>query len=167
MKYKVLTIAVASLLPLGFAATASATNPTADHELTYTIAEERSISVAVKDDAAAVDFGTVAKGSETTITDAVTVTYSSPDLVNETVEVTITDKAGDASLPAGVTLTLQPDEQAPAGSPFTGSTLGPADITTGGLPDDPNEFDIDMKLVTTSDTPTGAKEYTIEYALVD
>jgi len=82
MKYKIMTIAVASLLPLGFAASASA-NPTADHEVTYTVADARSISVEVLGTPAApgvLDLGTVGTNEASAeVADAVAVTFRATD----------------------------------------------------------------------------------------
>jgi len=92
MKYKIMTIAVASLLPLGFAASASA-NPTADHEVTYTVADARSISVEVLGTPAApgvLDLGTVGTNEASAeVADAVAVTFRATDAVDASNKVDI------------------------------------------------------------------------------
>jgi len=134
MKYKLLTIGVASLLPLGFAASASVANPTASHEVTFTLADARSISVAVLGDTEAtgvVDLGVGATDKEKAIEvdDAVEVTFRATDAVSDTNKVDIR-----------IQLHNQPTE---------GQTLGADTRTDPGtgivflaLPTDPDELTV-------------------------
>jgi len=93
MTYKLLTVGVASLLPLGFAATASATDPTASHEVTFTIADARSISVEVLGTpavAGVLDLGTVGTSEESAeVANAVAVTFRATDAVDASTKVDI------------------------------------------------------------------------------
>jgi len=106
MRNKLIAVVAASVLPLGFAASASA-NPTANHEVTFTVAEARSISVTVNGEGDVLEFGAIAQDSSVTLPDAVTVTVSSPEGTNDQVRVILLDAAVDGSAtppPTGVTL---------------------------------------------------------------
>ena len=134
MKYKIMTIAVASLLPLGFAATASVANPTASHEVTFTLADARSISVAVLGDPeeeGVVDLGVGATDKEKAIEvdDAVEVTFRATDAVSDSNKVDIR-----------IQLHNQPEGEETLGSdtktdPATG-------IVFLALPTDPDELTV-------------------------
>jgi hypothetical protein len=174
VKYKIMTIAVASLLPLGFAASASA-NPTANHEVAFTVAEARSISVAVNGEGDVLTFGTIAQDSSVTLTDAVTVTLSSPADTNDQVRVillTAAEEGSATSPPTGVTLraTAKEISGAGGGSPVTNTALqNQADALYNGLLGlFLNEsFDVDFTLATTGTAVIGSQSYFIQYTLFD
>jgi len=180
MKYKIMTIAVASLLPLGFAATASVANPTASHGVTFTVAEARSISVVVKEefrgDSGELEFGTIAKGTDRTLEDAVTVTFSSPNLTDDKVQVVLQNAAGDSTttMPGGVTLKATAktiEGGGGASTPQSNATLqnAPADLYTGL---DGKFLDDEFKVNFTLDALESAagnlpeESFTIRYTLV-
>ena len=173
MKYKVLTIAVASLLPLGFAASASA-NPTAEHEVTFAVAESRSISVAVNGEGDVLQFGTIAQDSTSTLEDAVTVTVSSPDGTNDQVRVVLLDEAGGsfAFPPNGVSLKA-------TAKAISGDVPGALE-TNVAVQQSPDvlyrnllglvlneSFDVNFTLAATDTAKLGSESYFIQYTLFD
>jgi hypothetical protein len=180
MKYKIMTIAVASLLPLGFAATASATGQTADHEVTFTIAEERSISVAVNE-GDAVDFGVIGTtdGDGIKKTGAVTVTFSTPSTQSESIQVRLwnSGKSAYVSSPGGVTLTAS--AQSFAGGPEDGNKqdveLGIANaqnqqVLYGDLEETYllQSFNVDFELTTNGATAQPDPwVFFVQYSLID
>jgi len=177
MKYKIMTIAVASLLPLGFAATASVANPTAEHEVTFTVAESRSISVAVNGEGDVLEFGTVAQDSTSTLVDAVTVTVSSPDGPEDQVWVQLFNRAVDVD---GVTAVDPPSGVTLRATAKTISSGGAGDARVnvavqqgpGVLYDELDglylnaSFDVNFTLVTTDTAATGDEQsFFIRYEL--
>jgi hypothetical protein len=171
MKYKIMTIAVASLLPLGFAASASASDLTTEHAVTFTVADARSISVAVTGSVNnTLDFGTISTAEEKTLADAVTVTFSTPGN-DEGIEVMLVDSGGLAvSLPTGVTMSA-------AAKAISGTTKAevrtPAVGSFGqllyGFFDEPHlnkSFDVDFTLTTTA-AATGTGNYFIQYRMFE
>jgi len=174
MKYKIMTIAVASLLPLGFAATASATNLTASHGVTFTVAEARSISVTVAEgENNVLDFGVISTNGEVLLDRAVEVKFSTPSggPNQDFIEVMLVDSGGlSAQLPLGVTM------EASAGPipGATGLTAGKdLDLSTGsgrilyeGFLDDyfQETFDVSFELIT-FDAAAGTGNYFIQYTL--
>ena len=176
MKYKILTIAVASLLPLGFAASASVANPTASHEVTFTVVGERSISV----NQTTVDFGVVAQNSTNLLENAVTVTFSSPLAFDEDVKVTLLNSDGSSGgdLPTGVKLrakSVDADVTAAGGDATISANFGGGQgsvgttwIVAGNLDDDAVDetFDVGLTLEAESDATIGEETYLLRYSLV-
>ena len=94
MRNKLIAVVAASVLPLGFAATASA-NPTANHEVTFKVADARSISVLVlgePETPGVLDLGVAETSAENAIEveDAVEVTFRATDAVSDSNKVDIT-----------------------------------------------------------------------------
>jgi len=181
MKYKIMTIAVASLLPLGFAATASATGPTASHEVTFTVAEARGISVTVTAGEGQgeniLDLGTVAQGGSVNLVGAVEVKFSSPADIDDGITVMLfpsSDLTGNAQLPSGVTIGAK--AQAIAGLDGNAQPANSANVTNSpdALYGDfkgvfvNQKIDVDFTLTATSNAVTGDPQvFYIRYALVD
>jgi len=178
MKYKLLTIGAASLLPLGFAATASVANPTAEHEVTFTVAEARSISVVVKEEFRGengeLEFGAIGQSDSGGIllSEAVTVTFSTPGDEDRITAKALVE-AGGADFPfenSGIELVLTAKTFAEQGEGRP-QTLNLA-TTDGGdnlyaffeethlL----SSFDVDYTLKT-DDADVGAKTMLIQYLL--
>ena len=173
MRNKLIAIAAASVLPLGFAASASAVDPSANHEVTFTVAEARSISVEINGVGEVLDFGAIGQTGTKTLEDAVTVTFSTPSTPQsqDFIEVMLQTSAGlSASLPTGVTMTASAQAIDVTTAATAGSNL---DLSSGGGPKlygnfqetHLNEtFDVDFTL--TTDAATAATEnYFIAYTL--
>jgi hypothetical protein len=174
MKNKLLAIVAASVLPLGLAVSASAST-TADHQVTYTVAEARSISVAVNGSGPAVEFGAIGQTGTKTLAGAVTVTFSTPSTPTaaEFIEVMLVDSDGlSATLPTGVIMTAS--AQAISGTTAAIAGLN-QDLSTGSgkiLYGDFEEthlnetFDVDFTLTTTT-AAAASGSYVIKYTLQD
>jgi hypothetical protein len=175
MRNKLIAIVAASVLPLGFAATASATDPSAQHEVTFTVAEARSISVAVDGDGDVLTFGAIAQDSSVTLPGAVTVTLSSPDGTNDQVRVLLLDAATNGSAatpPTGVTLsaTANTISGGGAGDPRTNAAVqGGVDVLYSDLLGlyVNKSFNVDFTLAATATALIGSKSYFILYTLFD
>jgi len=171
VKYKIMTIAVTSLLPLGFAASASASDLTTEHAVTFTVADARSISVAVTgSENNTLDFGAISTTGTKTLADAVTVTFSTPGN-DEGIEVMLVDSGGLAvSLPTGVTMS----SAAKAISGTTDATTRDVPVSSGGQvlygffvePHLNKSFDVDFTLTTTA-AATGTGNYFIQYRMFE
>jgi hypothetical protein len=179
MRNKLLAIVAASALPLGLAASASAEDQTAQHEVTFRVAEERSISVAVAgSDDNVLDFGSIATTGTKTLPDAVQVTFSSPTNFDDIILMELfTNNGGSPGVSTnpstGVIITA-------TSSAITGlvnlagrsGTLSSADrIIQGNFNESSgafvNEtFDVDFTL-TTNQVATGAQSYFIRYTLTE
>jgi hypothetical protein len=171
MRNKLIAIAAATVLPLGFAASASA-DLSADHEVTYTVAEARSISVAVNGEGEVIDLGAIGQTGTKTLTGAVTVTFSTPG-EDDAIEAMLVDSAGlSATLPAGVIM-------AASAQAIGGTTAATAesnqDLSTGSgkiLYGDFAEthlnetFDVDFTL-TTNAAAVATGNYVIKYTLIE
>ena len=173
MRNKLIAVVAASVLPLGFAATASA-NPTANHEVTFTVAEARSISVAVNGEGDVLTFGSIAQDSSVTLPGAVTVTLSSPDGTNDQVRVILlTAVDGSAATPpTGVTLraTANTISGGGAGDPRTNAAVQQAiDVLYSDLLGlyVNKSFDVDFTLAATATAALGSESYFIQYTLFD
>jgi hypothetical protein len=180
MKYKVLTIAVASLLPLGFAASASAEeDPTADHEVTFVVAAERSISVTVNGEGEAVDFGAIGVTGEIDRPSAVTVTFSTPSTSSskEFIQVQLWNSVGSFVSDIGTDgVTLE----ASAGE-IEGDTAASnnADVALGAVAAELygdfeethllESFDVDFKLITNQAELSAEPEekFVVRYSLLE
>jgi type 1 fimbria pilin len=187
MKYKIMTIAVASLLPLGFAASASAST-TANHEVTFTVADARSISVAVLGDpevAGVVDLGTVGTNEYWDPADGaehVSVTFRATDATGASNKVNLNiqlrekngENLGDAVAPQGLYLianvgTLSPSASGSSGTPYVDQTVQAlwSELNKEGGIDD-TTFNVRYGLDTRSQTTTpGDFSYFILYSLTD
>jgi hypothetical protein len=180
MKYKIMTIAVASLLPLGFAASASA-NPTASHEVTFTVAEARGISVKVTAGEGqgenVLDLGTIAQGGSVELVGAVEVKFSSPATIDDGITVMLfsnSDLTEAAQLPSGVSIgakaqaigELEGNAQPANNANLTNSSDALYGDFKGVFVN--QTFDVDFTLTATSIAETGSDQvFFIRYALVD
>jgi len=171
MRNKLIAVVAASVLPLGFAATASATDLTTQHAVTYTVADARSISVAVTgSENNTLDFGAIATTGTKTLADAVTVTFSTPGN-DEGIEVMLVDSGGlSAQLPTEVTMSAA----AKAISGTTDATTRDVPVSSGGQvlygffvePHLNKSFDVDFTL-TTDGAATGTGNYFIQYRMFE
>jgi len=176
MKYKIMTIAVASLLPLGFAATASA-GTEASHGVTFTVAEARSISVVVnedfKGDNGELEFGAIGESDSIELADAVKVTVSTPGDPEDNIRIQLQDPDTEFGTPleSGVTLTAN------AGAISSGDGTSQGDVDLDGSANeiymglsDPRllaTFDVVFTLTTVDASPEDNenKSYLIQYDL--
>jgi hypothetical protein len=189
MRNKLIAIVAASVLPLGFAATASA-NPTANHEVTFTVADARSISVDVLlgETTGVLDLGVVGTNENgQNVANAVAVTFRATDAVGTSNKVDINVELrqnnagvlGDAVSPVGLNITANvvdiPDLPAVAsknndkGTPWVEATpdyLYRGLNITGGFGD--TTFNVGFQLDTRPvGTQTGSFSYFILYSLTD
>jgi hypothetical protein len=171
MRNKLIAIAAASVLPLGFAATASAVDPSADHEVTFTVAEARSISVEINGLGEVLDFGAIGQTGTKTLQGAVTVTFSTPGEL-DSIEAMLVDSDGISdSLPTGVSM----EASAQAIGATTAATAGSNQDLSGGSgkilygsfeETHLNEtFDVDFTL-TTDAAAVATENYFIKYTLL-
>jgi hypothetical protein len=190
MRNKLIAIVAASVLPLGFAATASA-NPTANHEVTFTVADARSISVEVLGDpevAGVLDLGVVGTDElSANMANAVAVTFRATDAVDTSNKVKINVQLrqnndgvlGDPASPVGLNLIanvveipglpLVASNNNDKGTPYVESSpdyLYRGLNKTGGFGD--TTFNVGFQLDTkTSGTQTGDFTFFILYSLTD
>jgi hypothetical protein len=192
MRNKLIAVVAASVLPLGFAAAASATDPTGSHEVTFTVADARSISVEVLlGDTGVLDLGVVGTDElSANVADAVAVTFRATDAVDTTkVDINVQLRQnnegllGDAVSPVGLNLIANANDividgftlgaansgSNEKGSPYVESS---ADYLyrglnkTGGFGD--TTFNVGFQLDTkTPDTQTGDFSFFILYSLTD
>jgi hypothetical protein len=180
MRNKLIAIAAASVLPLGFAASASAEDPTATHAVTYVVAAERSISVAVNE-GVAVDFGAIRQTGTISRPGAVTVTFSTPSTSSnkDYIEVRLYNSVGSGTsdINGYPKVTLQASAQAIAGSTVASNN---SDVNLGGSAGTKlygdfeeahfvAEFDVDFKLTTSgANVSTEPQEkYVVRYSLLE
>jgi hypothetical protein len=168
MRNKLIAIVAASVLPLGFAASASATDPSAQHEVTFTVAEARSISVAVNGASNnTLDFGVIAATGSKTLNGAVTVTFSTPGSDFIRIQLQNPDTGDSAALPSSVTLsaTALALTGGADGTPGVNVALGTDDLyksfTKAHLLE---TFDVNFTLATTAAT-AATSTYRIQYEL--
>jgi hypothetical protein len=173
MRNKLIAIVAASVLPLGLAVSASATDPSAQHEVTFTVADARSISVAVSGgqgaDNTVLDFGSIATAGSVTIEDAAQVTFSTPG--DDLIEVMLVDSGGlSAALPD--TVTVSATAEAISGD----TTATPKTVSVGssgqelygvfGEAQSNKTFNVDFTLTTTG-AATGTSSYFIQYTMYE
>jgi len=168
MRNKLIAIVAASFLPLGLAVSASAST-TADHQVTYTVAEARSISVAVNEGVNnTLDFGAIAATGSKTLNGAVTVTFSTPG--TDFIRIQLQNPNGDsATLPSGVTLSATAGALTGGadGTPGVNVTLAasPPDLYTSFTKAHLLEtFDVNFTLATTA-AAAATSTYLIQYEL--
>ena len=181
MRNKLIAIAAASVLPLGFAATASAVDPSADHEVTFVVAAERSISVTVNGEGEAVDFGAISQTGTISRPGAVTVTFSTPSNSSnkDYIEVRLYNSVGSSTSDVNgyPKVTLQASAQAIAGSTAASNN---SDVNLGGSAGTKlygdfaeahflAEFEVDFKLTTSgANVSTEPEEkYVVRYSLLE
>jgi hypothetical protein len=175
MKYKIMTIAVASLLPLGFAASASADNTlTGGHQLEFTVVDARSISVAVKGaEDNTLDLGAVARTGVLALEKAVEVTFSTPG--DDSIWVRVLDEEdGSAFNFTGTQMVLElkvneesdvPDSAVSYAPRFNSDQLDQL-YSTFNDSHVLESFDVDYKIETTN-AALGKKSFFIEYRLTE
>ena len=189
MRNKLIAIVAASVLPVGLAVSASAST-TANHEVTFTVADARSISVDVLlgETTGVLDLGVVGTNENgQNVANAVAVTFRATDAVGTSNKVDInvelrqnsSGALGDAVSPVGLNITANvvdiPDLPAVAsknndkGTPWVEATpdyLYRGLNKTGGFGD--TTFNVGFQLDTRpAGTQTGSFSYFILYSLTD